>query len=607
MLFWRFADWIVPLDISSTITVRGPAGEEILELDEFEARVESGEIGPATEVNFPPVTGAGFVRAAELDAFRGLYEPKALYFRRAFTLGRLPLLTLALSLANLAVFLLELRGGPVDTATMVAFGAKAGPLLHDLGELWRLLTANFVHRDWAHIGFNLFVLFHFGAALENAYRPLDYLYVLLAAALGTTALSYTMTDAVSAGASGMAYGMLGGAMVFGLKYRRILPERYRTVLGGAVVPTVLVFLYIGWTSSGVDNWGHVGGLLAGALATAPLRPRLLGDAPRGRRLVLWRIVPLAAVVGGLVLAQPILEDRLPRLEVQREERFGLEVPVPAGWRPAAERLGPISWSNGLAGPVRASLSAGARFLDEEPALDVEARRWIAEELYGEEREGRIENVLLSPIRYAHVGGLLGVAVDAAFGAEGVRTALTAHFFARGHVLYSLVLARPSGLEGYARVFERIVAGVRPVEPAFLRAARGRALLAPDDAEAWRAVAVAAERVGAAKEARRALERAMALAPEDPLAVAHLASLTVEEGLPREACRLAARARSLAPQASQTLEALADCALGQHDAATAEARLAEAVAAAPDDARLKRRLWLLRADRAREDFSLARED
>lgn len=589
----------IALAPSTALIVRTPMGDEIVELDEFEARVERGEIAPSTEVCFPPLTGERFVRAAELDAFRGLYEPRALYFRRAFSLGRIPLVTLVLSLANLAVFLLERRAGAViDTGTMVAFGAKAGPLLHDLGEAWRLLTANFVHRDWAHLGFNLFVLFHFGAALENAYRPLDYLQVVVAAALGTTLLSYGMTDAVSAGASGMAYGMLGGAMVFGLKYRRILPERYRAVLGGAVVPTVLVFLYIGFTSSGVDNWGHVGGLLAGALATAPLRPRLLGDRPSPRSVLVARVAPLLLAVAGPVAAAPWLAERLPPLAVEREDRYGLEIPVPTTWRPAADRLGPISWSNGMAGPVRASLSAGARILDAPPDLEAAARSWIAGELQGESRAGRITDVHLAPIRYAHVGGLLGAAVDATFDVDGVRTRLTAHFFARGRLLYTLVLARPEALEGYARVFERIVDGVRATEPTFLREARGRALLAPDDPAAFRALAAAAERVGEAKEARRALERAIALDPADPVAVAHLARLALGEGLPREACRLATRARSLAPAHPRSLEALAVCALGQHDPATAEARLAEAVAAAPEDGELRGRLERLRALRRR---------
>lgn len=240
-------------------------------------------------------------------------------------------------------------------------------------------------------------------------------------------------------------------------------------------------------------------------------------------------------------------------------------------------------------PVRASVSAGVRVLDAPPDLEEELRRWVEEELYAEARAGRLRNLGLRPMRYAHVGGHLGVAVDATFEAGGARTFLTAHFFSRGTLLYSLVFARPEALEGYGRVFDRILAGVRTVEPDLLRWARGRALLAPDDPGALRGLGLAAMRVGELREARRALERAMALAPDDPVAVAELARLALREGLVGETCRLAAQARLLDPAHPRTLAALADCALAQGDRTAALARLREAAAASPDDSVLQRRL------------------
>jgi tetratricopeptide (TPR) repeat protein len=106
------------------------------------------------------------------------------------------------------------------------------------------------------------------------------------------------------------------------------------------------------------------------------------------------------------------------------------------------------------------------------------------------------------------------------------------------------------------------------------------------------------------EARKALERASALVPSDPVPVALLARLALDEGLPREACRLAARSRALAPDHPRTLEALATCALGQHDLATAVSRLEEAVQRAPNDEALRYRLDAVRAERhrAEEAFS-----
>lgn len=546
------------LELASTITLRTGADEEVLELEEFEARIERGHVDPAAEVCFPPVTGGRFVRAAELDAFRGLYEPKTLYFSRAFTLGRIPILTLALSLLNLAVFLLEGRDGPVDAASMVALGAKAGPLLHDLGQLWRLVTANFVHRDWTHLGFNMFVLFHFGAALENAYRPLDWIWILAAAALGTTVGSYAMTDAVSAGASGVAYGFLGGAMVFGLKYRRILPDRYRAVLGGAVVPTVLIFLYLGFTSTGVDNWGHVGGLLAGGMAAVPLRPRLLGEAPSRSQRLLSRVVPLAVVGLGLLAAGHLLEGRLPILEPVRDRNLGLELQIPSRWQHDATIDGALAFHNGMAAPVRASLAASVRPIERGTDLEVVAREFVNTELRTRASDGRLSGLSLEPLRYAHVAGLPGVKVEATFLADGARTDLAAHFFARGGLLYTLVLARPVGLPAYGDVFERMLAGIRPIEPAFLLDAREAAEAAPNDAGSWLALGRAEARVGSGSRARAALEKAASLAPADPAPIAALAALAFDEGLPREGCRLAGRARALGPERPETVEVLERC-------------------------------------------------
>ena len=46
----------------------------------------------------------------------------------------------------------------------------------------------------------------------------------------------------------------------------------------AAIPTVLGLLLIGITSEGVDNWAHVGGLMAGLLTGLFMRPKLLADS-----------------------------------------------------------------------------------------------------------------------------------------------------------------------------------------------------------------------------------------------------------------------------------------------------------------------------------------
>src|SRR5262249_1916593 len=154
------------------------------------------------------------------------YSARRLHFSSAFSLSGFPRATTAFIVLNLLWYAaIELFPRADVEDTLLFYGAKAGPLLFDLGQYWRLLTGNVVHKDPLHIAVNLVVLFNFAGALENAFRPLDMLLVFFTSALGTTILSTAVMDPISAGASGVAYGALGGAAVFGLKYRSILPER----------------------------------------------------------------------------------------------------------------------------------------------------------------------------------------------------------------------------------------------------------------------------------------------------------------------------------------------------------------------------------------------
>src|SRR5438105_2892866 len=208
--------------MSQPLTLRTDAGDEHLDLGEFEARVRRGEISPQSLVRLPAITGERFVPACELEVFKALHEPKRAYFARAFSVARFPWLTSALILLNLAIYLYTVRLGPLTLDDMVRYGAKADPMVTDLGELWRLFTANFLHRDALHIGLSMFVLFNVGGALENTYRTLDYLWLLVFSAVVAMTTSLLFADSVTLGASGMLYGCMGGVVVFGLKYRSIL-------------------------------------------------------------------------------------------------------------------------------------------------------------------------------------------------------------------------------------------------------------------------------------------------------------------------------------------------------------------------------------------------
>src|SRR4051812_21696332 len=159
----------------------------------------------------------------------------------------------------------------IGLSGLLAYGAKATPLILDRGETWRLFAANLLHKDALHLAFNAFALWNVGGALERAVRPADYVALLILTALGTTLASALGSDSISLGASGMAFGALGASATFG--WRRGVSGSLRSYFGVRIVPWLLALFAAGLGSAGVDNWGHFGGLITGAAFGSFMTPR----------------------------------------------------------------------------------------------------------------------------------------------------------------------------------------------------------------------------------------------------------------------------------------------------------------------------------------------
>lgn len=571
--------------MSEPLTLRTEGGDEQLDLAEFEARVRRGEVSPQSLVRHPAVTGDSFVPAAELAIFQGLHEPRRAYFARAFGLNRFPWMTSALILVNLAVYLLTTRAGPLDIDDMVRTGAKVGPLVTDLGQLWRLFTANFLHRDALHIGLNLFVLFNVGGALENTYRPLDYLWLLVFSGLATMTTSLIFADAVSLGASGMVFGCLGGVVVFGLKYRAILPSRYRKVMAEAAIPTVLGLLAIGLTSAGVDNWAHVGGLFAGMLCALFMQPRLLTRPPAWYSPVL-RAAPSLSILLAVAMGEPLFGDGLPWMRVEHSDDFGISVPVPRGWRHGANPLGSLALYNGLPGLGRASFAAEAVQMPEGADADAQAAQFLEDRLVPQVLGPEVFRVTPKGTTEARLADRDAVRVQADIEETTGTTHLVAYFVPRGDIVYQLVFTWPAAYPRYAAVVEQMVAGIRLDEHAALRRARADVLLFPNAPEALGRLGEQLRRDGELFPAVEALKAAVRRQPSLLEARCELAQALLQAGELEAGCDAARGALLYGPEEPRALEVDARCALARGQPKLALERLTEAAAHRPGDARLK---------------------
>ncbi len=146
-----------------------------------------------------------------------------------------------------------------------ALGMKVNQLIID-GQYWRLVTAMFLHGSILHLGFNLYALNILGRRIERFFGLLRFLGLFLIAGVIGNLLSFLLTSAPSLGSSTAIFGLLGAEAIFIYQHRDLLGKQYRTALG-QIVQVAVVNLVIGFLVPGIDNWGHIGGLIGGAIFT----------------------------------------------------------------------------------------------------------------------------------------------------------------------------------------------------------------------------------------------------------------------------------------------------------------------------------------------------
>ena len=179
----------------------------------------------------------------------------------------LPPITQSIIIANVLAFLLELTLG--DTLISAFALWPLGPQFLP----WQIVTYAFLHGSVAHLLFNMFAVYLFGADMERVWggkRYLTYYLVCLVSAALAQLLVSSGTGGYypTLGASGAVFGLL-------LAFARYFPERQIMLLLPPIpLPArVFVVLYGGLelvlgvtgTQEGVAHFAHLGGLAGGFL------------------------------------------------------------------------------------------------------------------------------------------------------------------------------------------------------------------------------------------------------------------------------------------------------------------------------------------------------
>lgn len=189
-----------------------------------------------------------------------------------------PTVTWTILVVNIVVWVLDLASGPLfelwtgipASNLLLNLGAKRTDLIL-AGQVWRLITPIFLHIGLLHLAFNSYATYVIGPQIECFFGPYRFLSIYMLSGIYGVLMSFALSPAPSAGASGAIFGLIGTQAVFFYRYRNAFGERGRRQLYTTLM--VIAFnIVLTFSATRIDVWGHIGGLVAGAVLGWHLTP-----------------------------------------------------------------------------------------------------------------------------------------------------------------------------------------------------------------------------------------------------------------------------------------------------------------------------------------------
>ncbi len=177
--------------------------------------------------------------------------------------GDLPPAIKNIMLINATVFILQLNLS-LNQVLVSNFALRPLEVIYSF-RLWQLFTYLFLHGDFWHVFFNMFVLWMFGSELERTWGTRRFLIYYLLTGIGAGLFVLFLSDASTIGASGAVYGIM---IAYALNYPDRLiyiyfmfPVKAKYFMG--FLALVSFFSTIGPNVDGIAHAAHLGGMVVG--------------------------------------------------------------------------------------------------------------------------------------------------------------------------------------------------------------------------------------------------------------------------------------------------------------------------------------------------------
>lgn len=172
----------------------------------------------------------------------------------------LPVYTIILIAAIVVVAAVQIGTG-LDASIMAAGFDK--PVFLRQHEYWRILTGATLHGSILHAGMNCYAFYSFGKIFEMLSNRAHLAIVFLLSAIGGGILSLIFVpEGISVGASGGIVGLVSYLAIYAFRRRQFISAEFRKSLL-INIGFILVFGLVLFQQ--IDNFGHIGGLITGAV------------------------------------------------------------------------------------------------------------------------------------------------------------------------------------------------------------------------------------------------------------------------------------------------------------------------------------------------------
>jgi rhomboid protease GluP len=214
----------------------------------------------------------------------------------------------AILYVNVGMFVLSLLMNPLktgfslnpltflspETRSLMLLGATGTIPIHQLGRWWTLISANYLHGSILHIFFNMMAFRQIAPLIRTQFGGSRMIIIYTLSGMAGFWTSYLAGVPLTIGASAAICGLMGAAMYYGKSrggtYGRAVFRQIGNWFAG-----IMIF---GFLIPGIDNWGHVGGMVSGAVCG-----ELLGYRERSDQNTLHHLFAgiLVLVTAGVLL------------------------------------------------------------------------------------------------------------------------------------------------------------------------------------------------------------------------------------------------------------------------------------------------------------------